>query len=241
MYQAFLDAALILLTMRVPFDSRNPYRNSVTQSGFGTFGGPHVLDLVARVASCALKACWYQKWIVHQRLRPEEFGARVHNTKTGAATYPIHQALLTSPALDIVAKRHNTYLLPQAYPEGAPMHPSYPAGHAAIAGACVTVLKALFHEPQVIVEPVVSSSTGLAIVPYSGYDRLTVGGELDKLAANISIGRNLAGIHYYSDGINGMKLGEEVALSVLRDMRECFNELFRGFSLTKFDGTTVTV
>ena len=92
-YQAFLDAALILLTMRVPFASRNPYRNSVTQSGFGTFGGPHVLDLVARVASTALKACWAQKWLVHRRLRPEEFAARVHNVKTGAATYPIHEAL----------------------------------------------------------------------------------------------------------------------------------------------------
>jgi membrane-associated phospholipid phosphatase len=240
-YQAFLDAALILLTMRVPFDSRNPYRNSVTQSGFGTFGGPHVLDLVARVATCAIKACWYQKWLVHRRLRPEEFGARVHNVKIGAANYPIHDALLTSPVLDIVARRHNAYLLPQAYPEGAPMHPSYPAGHAVIAGACATVLKAVFHEPQVIAEPVVSSSSGLAIVPYSGYDRLTVGGELNKLAANISFGRNMAGIHYYSDGIGGLKLGEDVALSVLRDMKDCFNELFRGFSLTKFDGATITV
>jgi len=240
-YQAFLDAALILLTMRVPFDSRNPYRNSVTQSGFGTFGGPHVLDLVPRVTSCALKACWAQKWLVHRRLRPEEFAARVHNMKTGAAVYPIHEALLTSPALDIVARRHTSYLLPQAYPEGAPMHPSYPAGHAAIAGACATVLKAVFHEPHVIAEPVVPSATGLAIVPYSGYDRLTVGGELDKLATNIAFARNIAGVHYQSDGIGGLKLGEEVALSVLRDMKDCFTQLFRGFSLTKFDGTTVTV
>ena len=38
-----------------------------------------------------------------------------------------------------------------------------------------------------------------------------------------------------------MKLDEEVALSVLRDMKDCFNERFRGFSLTKFDGTTVRV
>ncbi|HEV8348491.1 MAG TPA: hypothetical protein VGQ16_18070 [Vicinamibacterales bacterium] len=240
-YQAFLDAALILLTMRVPFDSRNPYRNSVTQSGFGTFGGPHVLDLVARVSSCALKACWAQKWLVHRRLRPEEFGACVHNTKTGVAAYPIHEALLTSPVLDAVSRRHHSYLLPQAYPEGAPMHPSYPAGHAAIAGACATALKAVFHEPHVIAEPVMPSSTGLAIVPYSGYDRLTVGGELDKLASNIAFGRNIAGVHYLSDGIGGLKLGEEVALSVLRDMKDCFTQLFRGFSLTRFDGTTITV
>lgn len=240
-YQAFLDAALMLLTMRVPFDSRNPYRNSVTQSGFGTFGGPHALDLVPRVASCALKACWYQKWVLHRRMRPEEFGGRVHNIKTGAASYPIHQAMLESPALDAVAKRHNTYLLPQAYPEGAPIHPSYPAGHAAIAGACATALKAVFHEPFVITEPVTPSSTGLAIISYTGYDRLTVGGELNKLAWNVSVGRNMAGIHFHSDAIDGLKLGEAVALSVMRDMKDCFGELFRGFSLTKFDGTITTV
>jgi hypothetical protein len=121
------------------------------------------------------------------------------------------------------------------------MHPSYPAGHAAIAGACATVLKAVFHEPHVVAEPVVPSTSGLALVPYSGSDRLTVGGELNKLAANIALARNIAGVHYLSVGIGGLKLGEDVALSVLHDMKDCFSTLFRGFSLTKFDGSTITV
>ena len=109
------------------------------------------------------------------------------------------------------------------------------------ASASATALKAVFHEPFVFSEPVVPSPTGLAIIPYTGTDRLTVGGELNKLAWNIAVGRNMAGIHWRSDGLAGLKLGEEVALSVMRDMRDCFNELFRGFSLTKFDGTTVAV
>ncbi|MDQ3701112.1 MAG: phosphoesterase, partial [Chloroflexota bacterium] len=70
---------------------------------------------------------------------------------------------------------------------------------------------------------------------------LTVGGELDKLASNIAIGRVIAGVHWRSDGVEGMKLGEAVALSVLRDGRACLNEDFAGMSLTKFDGTTVTI
>ena len=37
-----------------------------------------------------------------------------------------------------------SYLLPMAFPEGSPMHPSYGAGHATVAGACVTILKAFF-------------------------------------------------------------------------------------------------
>ncbi len=31
-----------------------------------------------------------------------------------------------------------------AFPEGSPTHPSYGAGHATVAGACVTILKAWF-------------------------------------------------------------------------------------------------
>jgi hypothetical protein len=241
-YQAFLDAALTIIGSRVALDSRNPYRTSVTQAGFGTFGGPHVLDLVAHVAGCALKVAWFQKWVVHRRLRPEEFGGRVHNHLTGAAKYPIHDALLQSPALEATLRRHTTYLLPQAYPEGAPVHPSYPAGHAMIAGACATALKACFHETSVIAEPVTTGSSGQALTPYNNQaERLTVGGELNKLASNIAIGRDFAGLHWRSDSIEGIKLGEAVALSVMRDMKECYHQLFRGFSLTKFDGSTVIV
>ena len=36
------------------------------------------------------------------------------------------------------------WLLPMAFPEGSPMHPSYGAGHATVAGACTTILKAWF-------------------------------------------------------------------------------------------------
>lgn len=36
-------------------------------------------------------------------------------------------------------------------------------------------------------------------------------------------------------------LGEAVAISMLRDMRGTYNKPFNGFSLTKFDGTTITV
>ncbi len=120
------------------------------------------------------------------------------------------------------------------------MHPSYPGGHAGFAGAGVTILKALFNESTQITAPVVPSDDGTALVPYTG-PALTVGGELNKLAYNIALGRNAAGIHWRSDAIDGLELGEQVAISILRNYRECFNEPFGGYSLTKFDGTTITV
>lgn len=239
-YQAFLNAALILMGSGAPRDPANPYKHSQTQSGFSTFGAPHILDAVARVANCGLKATWYQKWLLHRHLRPEEFGGRVHVHWNGKASYPIHASVLKSAALEHVFRKHGSYLLPQAYPEGCPAHPAYPSGHAVIAGACATVLKAFFDESHVITNAVTASADGLALLPYKG-SQLTVGGELNKLASNIAIGRNIAGIHWRTDATEGLKLGEAVALSVMMDMKDCFNERFGGFSLTKFNGKTVTI
>jgi len=239
-YQAFLNAALILLSFgAAALDDGNPYKTSAKQGGFVTFGGPHILDLVTRVANAALRAVWCQKWLVHRRLRPEAFAGHLHNHKIGAANYPIHPEILNSPVLTEVFIKYGTYLLPQAYPEGCPTHPAYPSGHAGIAGACATVLKAFFKESFVIPKPVVVNEDGTALDAYSG--ELTVGGELDKLASNTCISRDTAGIHWRSDGIEGINLGEAVAIKVLGDFASTYNENFNGFSLTKFDGSTVTV
>jgi hypothetical protein len=239
-YQAYLNACLILGAIGAPLDG-NPYHHSRTQVGFITFGAPHVLDYLARAANAALKAAWFQKWVVHRRLRPEAFAGRVHNQMTGAERYPIHEDLTRrSSVLSAVYQRHGSYLLPMAYPEGCPAHPSYPAGHAAIAGACVTILKALYDESFSIPQPVVAGAGGQTLNLYSG-PPLTVGGELNKLAANIALGRDIAGVHWRSDGIQGMLLGEAVAMGILQDRSAIYNESFRGFALTRFDGTTITI
>lgn len=239
-YQAYLNACLILLAIRAPLKADNPYRRSLTQSGFITFGPPHVLDCVGQVANAALKAAWCHKWLVHRRLRPEAFAGRVHNHVTSAAQYPIHADVLNSAAVGAVSRATGSYLLPMAYPEGCPTHPAYPAGHAAIAGACATVLKAFFNESFVIPNPVMANPDGLSLVPYKGTD-LTVGGELNKLASNIAFGRNTAGVHWRSDGIEGLKLGETVAIGILTGLRTTCPEPSDGFSFIRFDGSTITI
>ncbi len=134
-------------------------------------------------------------------------------------------------------------LLPQAFPEGCPIHPAYPSGHATWVGAGVTLLKAFFDESVIITNPVVAADDGLSLVPYAGPDagELTLGGELNKLAWNIGVGRNFAGIHWRTDAVEGLKLGEAVALGLLRDLRATYAEDFDGFSLTTFDGRRVAV
>ncbi|TFB14614.1 phosphatase PAP2 family protein [Filobacillus milosensis] len=240
-FQSFLNACLILIGFgRDAIDPNNPYLHSKTQIGFATFGEPQVLDLVTSSANIALEAAWFQKWIVHRRLRPEAYGGLVHNYLTNKLKAPVHQELLNSKSLKIIDKEYDTFLLPMAFPEGSPLHPAYPAGHATIAGACVTILKAFFNENFQIPDPVISSSDGLSLKRYKGAT-LTIGGELNKLASNIALGRDFAGVHWRSDGIEGIKLGEKVAISILKDHRHSFNEDFKGFTLTKFNGKTITI
>jgi hypothetical protein len=78
-----------------------------------------------------------------------------------------------------------------------------------------------------------ASADGLSRVPCTGADKneLTVGGELDKLASNIAIGRDHAGVHWRSDYTESLKLGESIAITFLEDSGFVYNEDFKGFSL----------
>jgi hypothetical protein len=240
LFQAYFNALLILLKLGAPVDAGNPYKTSRTQIGFGTLGDPYIASVLCTVAKPALKAVWYQKWFVHRRLRPEAFAGRIHNHVACAANYPINQEILNSQALAEVFRQHGAYLLPLAFPEGSPTHPAYGAGHATVAGACVTILKAFFDESFVLPQPVEASADGLSLAPYTG-PPLTVGGELNKLASNIALGRNIAGVHWRSDATESLRLGEELALRFLREEHKVFSEKFEGLSLTRFDGASIVV
>ena len=239
-YQAYLNAALICLGFGNALDP-NPYSVATREGGFITFGPAAVLDMVGRAAVASLRVAWFHKWLVHRKLRPEAFGGRVHNHLTGAATYPINSEFLNSRALTRLFSRQGNYLLPQAFPEGSPTHPSYPAGHATIAGACVTILKAFFNEDFEIPSPVVPNGGGSQLRPYTGGDQLTLGGELNKLASNIALGRNIAGVHWRADGDDGLVAGEAIAITVLQDHLRTTIEDGGAFGLTRFDGTSILI
>lgn len=168
-----------------------------------------------------------------------------------------------------------TVLLPMAFPEGSPMHPAYGAGHATVAGACVTMLKAFFDTDAVLGrDPNDADSNGVGkakITSREMYDAggftpvayvsqgnslddqagslnntpLMVGDELNKLAANISIGRDMAGVHYYTDYIDSLIMGEKVAIGVLLEQSLAY-ETYPGnvrpsFNLKTFLGAELEI
>ena len=243
LFQGYFQALLVLFGIGAPPDAGNPYNGNRNQIGFATFGGPHIATLLCEVSTRALHAVWNQKWTVHRRLRPEVFAERCDRASQSIINYPVHPDILTDLNSATRLGRYFTTankLLPMAFPEGSPTHPAYGAGHATVAGACTTSLKAWFDESFVIPSPVVTDATGQILTPYVG-PPLTVGGELNKIASNVANSRNIAGVHWRSDSTESLLLGERVAISILRDQRASYNEVFNGFSLTKFDGTTMIV
>lgn len=272
LYEAYLNACLILLGLKMPFDPGIPFQAEDfrdRQQGFAQFGGPHILSLVTEVATRALKAVRFQKFNVHRRARPETVGGWLSRYCNGDREgLQVIEALAKGFGDEFLnqiaahnAKQNeqsdrvgdnnrgwpNSFLLPMAFPEGSPMHPAYGAGHATVAGACVTILKAFFDHGALLVEPTTqlpicfepdASGQNLQRV---GIDRpLTVEGELNKLASNISIGRNWAGVHYFTDYIESIRLGERIAIGILEEQKLTYGENF-SMTVPLFDGGTVRI
>ena len=260
LYQAYFVAFLVMAQIGTPPNPGNPYIGSNTEKAFGTLGGPDAAGTLAEMATRALKAAWFHKWIVDLRMRPEEYGAlvqvRLGNSNNNFSRGPqaaaaLHQDVLNSQAVRKTNRIYGSYLLPQAFPEGSPTHPCYPTGHGTVGGACITALKFFFDCNQDI-RPLltaagrdvyVPSTNGRSLNVYSGSDAnsLTINGELSKLAFNVSFGHGIhAGIHFRSSTLYSILLGEQVALSVLQDRAASYNEPF-SMTITKFDGTTATI
>ena len=256
LYQAYFVAFMFLAGLGAQLNPGNPYLGSETERGFGTLGGPDAAGTLAEMATCALKAAWFHKWIVNLRMRPEEYGALVQANITHTRPFPqaagaLHADVLNSAVLPIIYSQYGSYLLPQAFPEGAPTHPCYPTGHGTVGGACIATLKFFFDGSQRL-RPLlqaagsdiyVPSADGLSLVPYTGADRdsLTINGELAKLGFNISFGHGIhAGIHFRSSSLQSLLLGEQVGLGILQDRAKSYNEPFT-IHIKKFDGTIATI
>ena len=312
LYEAYLNAALILLSMGTPFD---PAFDALSgggaffdtrmgklkdeelpraAGGFALYGGPHILTLVCEVATRALKAVRFQKFNNHIRLRPETLSGRIELDRTfdekghqkkpktpindahpslcgafvdlASSIKPTVQAIIAKNIADNPGQSaHDTALLPMAFQEGSPMHPAYGAGHATVAGACVTMLKAFFDTGTVFVKTTdpnfprkngakvayvfkrfnARTDTPVEFVVDPSKDvlvekeidcPLTLEGELNKLAANISIGRNMAGVHYYSDYSDSVRMGEEVAIGILEEQALGYRTDPFVMSVPTFDG-----
>lgn len=271
-WQPFFTAATILLGCP-RFDNTQPAGVSRTSFGcpigfqvdgrvaskFINLGPVDLFALLSMAAKNSMNACWLWKWTLMYP-RPEEMAYQVHIRKKSELGIDFSSNILDSSILtDVSNCNFGNFLLPQAYINGSPNHPSYPSGHATYAGAMATILKAWFNcdssmnsyvgdtlrletsQGGETTEPIQTEFYDVSGVLHdvSGV-LLKVEHEIDKLASNSAILRNVGGVHYRQDANSGLKLGEDVAIKTLENWVQNYNNniIFR-FRLR--DGTIYEV
>ena len=201
--------------------------NIKTSEAFGSLGSPDITIQSGLAGVYALKHAWFQKWCVHRRIRPEAYAQRLELFRRGELGNSINSPLDDEKFNDLFGEgakvwrntkvlarilEHNkqqnqannrldqdgTWLLPTAFPEGSPAHPSYPGGHSVFVAAAATIAKAFFADSKLL-NPKVPVGDAQQLGNFNG-PTLTVHGELNKLIANITLFRDGAGMHWRSDG-----------------------------------------
>lgn len=228
-------AMLIMYTLGIPLNSDLP--NNPNIGAFINFGKADVVSALGEVTRLAGLACWCYK----QRalfLRPEEAGIIVERTRLNSPNNPpISEEITNNSIIDEIFNINNNHLLPQAYPEGCPLHPSWPSGHACFSAAQVIVLK-FFFKTNITMNLLMPDATGQNLVP-SGIQS-TVRNELDKLISNCGYGRCWAGIHYRIDMQKGIKLGEKVGIEFLRKLVTSYPQKVK-VTIKRYNGKSVTI
>lgn len=267
LFQFYYNAAMILNGNGIGPQGWSP-SNANASSAWTSAGPPDVLASLAHVTLGALRVAWANKW-GNMRIRPEVYAHRIELAQnpgsldiTRVPGLSTLNTLSSSAHMASILTMVNTenklinssdnVLLKLQFPEGSPTHPTWPAGHAVVAGAAVTVLKAMIdcHDSKNNKLPwtldVKHSVDGDNLVDYKGdATGMTLVGELNKLASNVALGRDWAGVHYRCDGDCGIALGEQYAITYLVDKAKEYHEshsgLFGGFTLEKFDGSLVLI
>ena len=258
-YGLYFNASLIALKAGL-----DALVNSGQGSNFLDTGGPDFLTSLAAVTRPALRTAWVTKWQAAMQLRPEAVAARLSWYEMAATKPPELATWVTDFSTELkttvkawtgsLGSTPESVFLPLLYDEGSPVHPSFPAGHAAVAGACVTIMKAFLktHTGQDYTRVKWASVFG-NIKKVSSTDTLentvdsgeTLVGEMNKLASNVALGRNIAGVHARCDGDCGLAMGEEVAVSYLVSMtKEYYPDILRdkiAFTLERFSGELIKI
>jgi len=285
-FQSGLWSTLTLFGLCAQLSDANPYASGAitTAEAFGSLGAPDVAIHSGLAAVYGLKHAWFQKWLVHRRLRPEVYAQRLELFRRdilgkgqgkpfkdpeflkffGEESAAVWEQTAVLKRIFEHNRQQNaeqsrndggTVLLPIAFPEGSPTHPAYPGGHSAFIAAAATIAKAFFADTE-ISNPKVPIQGGEALGDFkapAGEPPLTVHGELNKLIANVTLFRDGAGMHWRTDGTSfgpnaesqtptgGNLLGEALAVSILRDLKETYREEVGTFEFEGIGGNRITV
>ncbi|SMX41011.1 bromoperoxidase [Maliponia aquimaris] len=239
----FHNAALAVLARGAGMDGGLP--------ADGAWTGPRLLALMAEAESLSLRFARLQTVRPDRLPRPAVTAARMtgwrlredHRPAPQGADYgeAIEELASAAPNLLTWVSRANRALrgpqrcdgglfLPLAGPSRQHLNPSDLAAHVIVAGALATLIKAVFDTSrQAQVRMVGDRGPALALED-----------QIDRMAANISVLRCVAGGYFPSENVQDLRLGQAIALHLLRDRMERDNRSAT-LSFRDFDGQSVQI
>ena len=257
-YSTYFLAALgtyeLLSTVEKDVFERQPPGSYVYTSING--GYDDLLVSIAEVSRYALAESYRRKYWSYLRARPVQFASMVDLLLSDKSTGVVRTF---TDHFDTVERRNFlnlmgdltqsdvgefNYLLRTQYITDN--HPSFPHGHGTVAGAAVTIIKAMLRLETEFGQSVVwprpmndGSEDGTTLNTKTGQTTFTA--ELNKLAFNVALGRMCVGQHFNTEAYESLLFGEEIGIQFLRK-RLCDSDsqtLLRPFRFERFDGTKI--
>ena len=173
---------------------------------FGWFisNGPiWIADVVNTTVKKAMQQTRYRKY-KYNRIRPEEVAwlFEFRDTLTWEVKKRVDKNYFeytTRPEIANSKVKYGTYLLPQAYPEGSPLHPDYPQWHSTFAVVVQAFINTMFDTEYMI--PNYVADRWLLIQSGS----ISIWNATQLFVDNIAIGRDYAWVHFIQAWVNNQK------------------------------------
>lgn len=217
----------------------------------GLWTGPRLFSLMAEAESLArrfarVQASWPDRmprpavtaaqmtvWLAQEEgrhgRRADAYRAAAEEL-AGAAPNLLHWVSRANRARRGPQRFAVSLFLPLAGPERQHLTPSDLAAHAIVAGALATLIKAVFDtSPRMQLQAVGDSGPAT-----------TLEDQVDRLAANVALMRCVTGGYFPAENIQDLRLGQAIALHLLRDRMEADNRSAR-LAFRDFDGRSLQV
>ncbi|MBV2360021.1 bromoperoxidase [Thalassococcus sp. CAU 1522] len=243
--RVFFNAALALLAEGAAFDLDLGAENGLAR---GRWTPSRLLALMADAADRATRMALSRAGKAARLSRPGVIAARMtvllgREDLLASGTPPVLAAAAQELSchapnlLSWVARSQSGRSAPRLFRDTAflpvdltraPLNPWDAAAHGVVAGALATLVKAVFDTMR---------PTHLRMVAANG-PSTDITQEIDRLAAQIALGRSASAAYFGAESHQDLRLGEAIAMQVMRESFEADNEQ-AGLAFTDFDGKAV--
>ncbi|SMD04721.1 hypothetical protein [Primorskyibacter flagellatus] len=165
------------------------------------------------------------------------------NAVDGSASIDSAVTVDAGPRLPPATRRGDNLMLPHLSQGDATLRPLDAQSQGTVAGACLTILKAVYAGPLSTSSHRQRTGKGAAHMgssPHMLPRRPGLSGDLDKLASNMVLGRLVTGGYFHLENLAALRKGERIAMALLSELAES-GRASGDLGFISFDGKPVRI